>query len=469
MVRSLACSGGTLRRVAGLVVTGVLIGLLAFAAPALAQTVTSVSPDAGVPGGGTTPITIIGSGFTGATDVDFGTGHPASFTVNSDTSITTTSPPGTGTVDVTVTANGQTSPTSPADQYTYENAPTVTGLSTNDAGPLGGGTSVTITGTNFTDATGVSFGMTPQTGFTVVSPTEITTTSPQVAQAGTVDVTVTTPVATSAANPPNDQFSYDARPAVTGIQPSDGPDGTSVTISGTGFSGVDAVDFGSTPASFTFNAGKLTAIAPTQSPGPENVTVTTPGGTSATSSADVFTYYPVPDVTNVQPNVGPLAGGTQVKITGTGFTGASAVDFGSTAATTFTVNSDGQITATSPGGSETVSITVTTPGGTSGTGGSAEEFTYTSAPGVTGVSPTAGPTKGGTSVTISGTGFTGAAKVMFGSTAATSFEVNSDSQITATSPGGSGKVDVTVTTNDVTSATGSADLFTYDPADPAWR
>lgn len=463
MVRTLACSGGTLRRVAGLVVTGVLIGLLAFAAPALAQTVTSVSPDAGVPGGGTTPITITGSGFTGATDVDFGTGHPASFTVNSDTSITTTSPSGTGTVDVTVTANGQTSPTSPADQYTYENAPTVTGLSTNNAGPLGGGTSVTITGTNFTDATGVSFGMTPQTGFTVVSPTEITTTSPQVAQAGTVDVTVTTPVATSAANPPNDQFSYDSQPAVTGIQPSDGPDGTSVTISGTGFSGVDAVDFGSTPASFTFNAGKLTAIAPTQSPGPENVTVTTPGGTSATSSADVFTYYPVPDVTNVQPNVGPLAGGTQVKITGTGFTGASAVDFGSTAATTFTVNSDGQITATSPSGSETVSITVTTPGGTSGTGGSAEEFTYTSAPGVTGISPNAGPTKGGTSVTIFGTGFTGAAKVMFGSTAATSFEVNSDSQITATSPGGSGKVDVTVTTNGVTSATGSADLFTYDP------
>jgi len=78
------------------------------------------------------------------------------------------------------------------------------------------------------------------------------------------------------------------------------------------------------------------------------------------------------------------------------------------------------------------------------------------------VSPTAGPTGGGTTVTITGTGFTGASAVDFGATPATSFTVNSDTQITATSPAHSaGAVDITVVTPWATSATGSADQFTY--------
>ena len=81
--------------------------------------VTSVVPDTGPDGGGTT-VTINGSGFTGATEVDFGPGNPASFVVNSDISITATSPEAaTGPVDVTVTTPVGTSSTSSADQFTY--------------------------------------------------------------------------------------------------------------------------------------------------------------------------------------------------------------------------------------------------------------------------------------------------------------------------------------------------------------
>ena len=80
------------------------------------------------------------------------------------------------------------------------------------------------------------------------------------------------------------------------------------------------------------------------------------GGTSATSSSDQFSYAPV--VAGISPASGPTTGGTTVTITGAGFTGATAVDFGTVAASTFTVVSDSEITATSPAGTGTVDVTV---------------------------------------------------------------------------------------------------------------
>ena len=55
-----------------------------------------------------------------------------------------------------------------------------------------------------------------------------------------------------------------------------------------------------------------------------------------------------PTVSAVSPSSGPAAGGTSVTITGTGFTNATAVNFGSTSATRFTVVSDSQVTAILP-------------------------------------------------------------------------------------------------------------------------
>jgi hypothetical protein len=100
-----------------------------------------------------------------------------------------------------------------------------------------------------------------------------------------------------------------------------------------------------------------------------------------------------------------------------------------------------------------------------------EAFSPVTAPALTAVSPTSGPLAGGTTVTITGSGFTGATAVNFGSTPASSFTVNSDSQITATSPAaaGVGPVDVTVTTPDGTSATGAADQYTYNYAFAGFR
>lgn len=87
--------------------------------------VSSVNLPGGPTGGGTT-VTITGSGFTGATAVDFGTVPATSFSVDSDSLITVVSPPGQGTVDVTVTGPGGTSATSAGDRFTYAASSTKT-------------------------------------------------------------------------------------------------------------------------------------------------------------------------------------------------------------------------------------------------------------------------------------------------------------------------------------------------------
>ena len=129
----------------------------------------------------------------------FGSVPATSYTVDSSgTSVSAISPAGTtgSVVDIAVTTPVGTSATDAADQFTYEAAPSVSAISPS-AGLLAGQTTVTITGTNFNQASGASFGSSLAVNYTVISPSEILATSPG-EPAGTVDVTVTTPVATSA-------------------------------------------------------------------------------------------------------------------------------------------------------------------------------------------------------------------------------------------------------------------------------
>jgi hypothetical protein len=97
---------------------------------------------------------------------------------------------------------------------------------------------------------------------------------------------------------------------------------------------------------------------------------------------------PKPVVTGVSPSSGSALGGNRVTVSGSGFSGATAVSFGSTPASSFTVVSDGQITAVAPAGTGTVDVTVTTPSGTSATG-AADQYTFVAAaPAVTTGAPT---------------------------------------------------------------------------------
>src|SRR5216683_246961 len=333
-------------------------------------------------------------------------------------------------------------------------------------GPATGGTSVMITGINFTGATSVSFGSTPASSITFISDMQITAVSP--AGCGTVDVTVTTQSGTSAKSKA-DLFTYiSSTPTVAYINPSSGPTtgGTSVTITGSGFMCTTTVSFGSTATSdFKVDSDtQITVVSPPGS-GIVDVTVTTPSGTSSTTYDDQFDYIPPPPtVTGIDPNNGPATGGISVTITGTGFTSDASVLFGSTPASGITFISDTKITAISPPGCGIANVTVSTPNGTSATS-PVDLFTYVpSTPTVTGINPDSGPTTGGTMVTISGSGFMCATGVSFGPTPASSSSITvvSDTQITVDSPpAGIGTVDVTVSTSSGTSAITGNDQFTY--------
>jgi cysteine-rich repeat protein len=176
--------------------------------------VTGISPTTGPAAGGTT-VTITGDGLTGATAVSFGSDSATSFTVNGDTSITALSPlASAGTVDVTVTTAGGTSAASPDDQFTFVAAPVVSGISP-DNGPVSGGTTVTITGANFTDASGVTFGDSPA-GFSVNDDTSITAVSPGVEGPDDVQVRVVSIGGTSATSAAT-RFTYVAPTCGNGV------------------------------------------------------------------------------------------------------------------------------------------------------------------------------------------------------------------------------------------------------------
>jgi len=236
--------------------------------------------------------------------------------------------------------------------------------------------------------------------------------------------------------------------------------GTSVVIRGSHLSGVSQVLFGSTGSWFTVNSDTLITATSPAGHGTVYITVVTPAGRTVATDSARFTYLPaLPKITSVEPQSGPVTGGTSVIIRGSGFASTTRVLFGA-AGSDFTINSDTRITATSPAGSGTVNVTVITPAGTTGASATSS-FTYVSvAPRISSLAPKVGPAAGGTSVIIRGSGFTGATEVLFGSDDSR-FTVDSDTQITAVSPAGNDSVNVTVITRAGTTAASSASQFQY--------
>jgi len=263
-----------------------------------------------------------------------------------------------------------------------------------------------------------------------------------------------------------DVFTYLGPPAITGVAPNSGPTtgGTDVTITGSGFTGATGVIVGGIPAKnvVVVSDTTITATTPADTAGLHSMQVSTPRGTSPKVAAAGFTYLGPPAITGVAPNSGPLAGGVSVTITGSGFTGATAVLFGGISAKNLVVHNDSTLTVSAPADTAGLhNIQVTTPEGTSPKA-AADGFTYEAAPSVTSVSPNSGPTSGGTTVTVSGTNFTGATSVSFGGYSGKNLTVINATTITVTSPAqAAGEHNIQVSTPGGTSAKVAGDEFTY--------
>ncbi len=154
-------------------------------------------------------------------------------------------------------------------------------------------------------------------------------------------------------------YSFDAglKPFASLVVLSSGKVGDSVGILGQGFTSATGVQFGSGPGTFTVVSDTYMIAAPATGATTGPVTVLEPGGNLVTPQ----TYSVIPVILGFSPPSGSV--GTQVQITGTSFTQASAVTFSGGAKASFTVNSDTQITATVPAGAKTGKISVTTKGG----------------------------------------------------------------------------------------------------------
>jgi hypothetical protein len=299
-----------------------------------APEVKKVLPDTGPVSGGT-EVVLTGRNFTGATEVEFGS-TPVSFSVHKGVQITATAPPGVeGAVNVTVTTPEGVSAITTSDRFFYvPPGPVVLELAPSE-GPAIGGQEVKIFGAHLEGATEVSFGG-ASVPFEVLTPETIRASAPE-GVVPSVEVRVTTPEGTSPTSP-GDVYEYRSKPPqISALSPKSGPaaGGNAVVISGDEFFGVTEVKFGELSAtSFSVSSPKsITAVAPPQTVQKLVVSVETTFGPSELefckkrngsdegASCSIHDYYKYlePTITNVTPSSGPVAGGTSITLTGTGF------------------------------------------------------------------------------------------------------------------------------------------------------
>ncbi|WP_051831021.1 IPT/TIG domain-containing protein [Streptomyces novaecaesareae] len=262
----------------------------------MAPVISSISPTSGH-AGQTMTITGTGLGSLSTTKVNVGSTMVTPTTASS-TSVTFSTPPGcAGQTNVSVTVSGVNSNSK---SFFYVAVPTVTSVNPS-AGSATPGV-LHVFGTGFATATSVAFGAAGTAVPTVLSDSHLTVTSPAHGPfsdcTDSVDVQVTNVGGTSAPTGPAGQFTYNAAPTVTGVNPGAGTTGTptaGVIVSGTCFAVGSTVTLtsGATVVSATNvnvnNDTTLSCNVPALTAGTYDVQVTTPdGGTSAVVVADEF-------------------------------------------------------------------------------------------------------------------------------------------------------------------------------------
>jgi uncharacterized repeat protein (TIGR01451 family) len=305
---------------------------------------------------------------------------------------------------------------------------------------------VILEGIHFTTATGVRFNGVPATSFSSNANGDfLNVYVPSGATSGYITVHSAYPTVTSAV-----PFTVvGPGPYVTGFDPVNGNDGTTVYVSGLHLSTVTNVTFNgkSGVGLFPQSDTQIIVNAPAGvTSGP--IKVSSPQGTFTTSS----NFFGPPVITGFSPYLARL--GTNVVITGTNFLGATGVLFGVLPAS-FVVLSNNAVQAAVPLGAVSAPVRVNVPGSSAIT-----STNLRIQPSITGFTPGNGvPT---TVVAISGSALNeGASAVKFGGLNAASFTVVGYGQINATVPGGATNAPISVTTSNGTFT--SASLFYVPP------
>ncbi|MFA5761626.1 MAG: IPT/TIG domain-containing protein, partial [Dehalococcoidales bacterium] len=378
--------------------------------------------------GETLSVAITGANFSGVTAVQFGAGISVnSFSVTGsnriDVELTITSGAETGARNVTVNTTGGSFIY--VDGFTVKLAlPVITSLEPNE-GRQGETLNVTITGSNLSGATALSFGDgVSVNSFTVLGANQIAaniSVTPD-AETGVRDISVSTPAGSFTYS---DGFTVKQDlPLITSVEPSEERQGETlnVTITGANLSNASAVQFGAgiSVNSFTvIAADQITAditISSSATTGVRDVSVTTPGGSYTLPNA--FTVkQALPVITYIEPNQGRQGETLNITITGANFSGASALQFGTGVSVNgFNVLSSNQIAVNISISSDAATgardVSVTTSGGsyTLLNGFSIKQ----AQPVITSISPAGGNRGAALTVTFNGNNLDGATSVVFG-------------------------------------------------------
>jgi hypothetical protein len=429
--------------------------------PALA--LASVAPDAGKLAGGDR-LTLEGHGFFAGVTVQIGDATCGSVSVASEAKLTCVTPATktAGAYDVTV-ANTNKKKAQLASAFTYLAPPTLAAL-TPASGPAGGGTRVTLLGSGFRDGMKVMLGG-GECGELAVEAADSATCVTPPGTLGAVPVTVS--LAGGDSTVLKDGFTFVAAPSLAAVTPSSLSmrGGTQLTITGTGLdAGASVALDGRACTSVTIaSATSLTCLAPAGAPGKAALVVTNADGQAATLP-DAVTYLvdASPTVASVAPAYGPVAGGTEITITGANFLSAPIVTLDGGECTSATLVSATQIKCTTPAGTRGAKkLAIALEGGAAAAKEGAFTYVDGGAPLVGAVAPASGPLTGGTTITITGAGFVDGASVKIGGVACLGITVLSAATVTCTTPAGAyGAKDVVVTNVDAQAAT-KAGAFAY--------
>lgn len=420
-----------------------------------APAVTSIQPGSGYQGQ-TLNAVIEGRNLTGATAVSLGSGITASITGTSATrvtaAITISNSAVVGGRDVSVSTPGGMATKTAGFTVNPIPAPAVGSVSPG-SGIQGQSLTATITGTDFSGATAVSFGSgITVTGYTVKSSTQIATgiTIGGSAAPGPRGVSVTTPGGTSVLEGGFEVIALpSAGPFVSGVAPGAGRcgEGLEVAVSGSNLSGVIEVSFGAgVVVDYLVESSTLIrasiAIDAQAEAGMRDVVVMTPDGNSVLSGGfEVLSASPPSQalkVTGVSPGRGARGEALDVVISGSSLGGANEVDFGAGIVVSYVYvgDSETQITASiiinSDAGIGTRDVTVTASGGAETLEDGFEVVDgLPRSPAVTGLSRGSGACGQEVQVVISGSNLGAASQVSFGAGIAVSYVAESDTQIRA--------------------------------------